>query len=164
MPPQLRAEPKGVSFRQTRAVGVMEVTVNVQGFEELKRVLSKVPQREFNISNWHRCACGHATRDEWFQRQGFTKCNSFSEAAAFFGISYTDAKGLFAGQPGHLVTPQDVIDHIDAFLASPPLAAGPTEADRHARRQAIIDELRAKANKAAQKVRQVATALAIVFF
>src|SRR3954452_11258656 len=66
----------------------MEVTVNVQGFEELKRVLSNVHRWDFNISNWHRCACGHATRDEWFRRQGFTNCNSFDEAAAFFGITY----------------------------------------------------------------------------
>jgi hypothetical protein len=164
MLPRLRAEPKGVRFRHTRAVGVMEITVNVQGFEELKRVLSNLPQREFNISNWHRCACGHATRDEWFQRQGFTKCNSFNEAAAFFGITYIEAKALFAGQPGSLVTPKDVIDHIDAFLASPILAAGATDADHHARRQAIVDDLLAKANRAAQKVRQVATALVAVFF
>ena len=51
--------------------------MNVQGFEELKQVLSKVPQREFNISNWKHCACGHATHDQWFQRQGFTSCHNF---------------------------------------------------------------------------------------
>ena len=83
--------------------------MNVQGFEELKRVLSKVPQREFNISNWKHCACGHATHDQWFQRQGFTSCHNFNEAAAFFGVSYTEAKALFSGQPGCLVTPKDVI-------------------------------------------------------
>jgi hypothetical protein len=141
----------------------MEVTMNVQGFEELKRVLAKVSQREFNVSNWNHCACGHATRDEWFQRQGFTTCNSFSDAAAFFGITYTDARKLFAGQTGYLVTPRDVIDHIDAFLASPTLAAEGAEADQHAGRQAIVDELLAKANRAAQKVRRVATALMAVF-
>ena len=60
--------------------------MNVHGFEELKRVLSKVPQWEFNISNWKYCACGHATHDQWFQRQGFTSCHNFDEAAAFFGV------------------------------------------------------------------------------
>src|SRR4051812_18283032 len=139
----------------------MEGTVKVQGFEELKRVLSNVHRWDFNISNWHRCACGHATRDEWFRCQGFTECNSFDEAAAFFGITYTQAKALFAGQPGSLVRPRDVIDHIDAFLANPTLAA---EADQHARRQAILDDLLATANRAAQKVRQIATALVTVFF
>ena len=93
--------------------------MNVQGFKELKRVLSNVPQREFNISNWKHCACGHATHDQWFQRQGFTSCHNFYEAAAFFGVSYTEAKALFSGQPGCLVTPKDVIEHIDAFLARP---------------------------------------------
>ena len=78
--------------------------MNVEGFKELKRVLSKVPQREFNISNWKYCACGHATHDQWFQRQGFTSCHNFNEAAAFFGVSYTEAKALFSGQPGCLVT------------------------------------------------------------
>ena len=71
--------------------------MNVQGFKELKQVLSNVPQREFNISNWKYCACGHATHDQWFQRQGFTSCHNFYEAAAFFGVSYTEAKALFSG-------------------------------------------------------------------
>ena len=136
--------------------------MNVQGFEELKRVLAKVPQREFNISNWNHCACGHATRDEWFQRQGFTTCNSFSDAAAFFGITYTEATRLFAGQTGYLVRPRDVIEHIDAFLLRPTVEAEATEADQHARRQAIVDDLLAKAKRAAQKVRRVATALVAV--
>jgi hypothetical protein len=132
--------------------------VNVQRFEELKRVLSKVPQREFNISNWKHCACGHATHDQWFQRQGFTSCHNFREAAAFFDVSYTEAKALFSGQPGCLVTPKDVIEHINAFLARP-LESGVMEGNQHSRRQAIIDSLLAKANKAAQKARRIATTL-----
>ena len=135
--------------------------MNVQRFEELKRVLSKVPQREFNISNWKYCACGHATHDQWFQRQGFTSCHNFREAAAFFDVSYTEAKALFSGQPGCLVTPKDVIEHINAFLARP---LESTEAVQHSRRQAIIDSLLAKANKAAHKARRVSTALVGALF
>ena len=137
--------------------------MNVQGFKELKRVLSKVPQREFNISNWKYCACGHATHDQWFQRQGFTSCHNFYEAAAFFGVSYTEAKALFSGQPGCLVTPKDVIGHIDAFLARP-LESRLLEGNQHSRRQVIIDSLLAKANKAAHKARRVATALVGALF
>ena len=142
--------------------------MNVQRFEELKRVLSKVPQREFNISNWKHCACGHATHDQWFQRQGFTSCHNFREAAAFFDVSYTEAKALFSGQPGCLVTPNDVIKHIDAkhidaFLARQ-LESGVMEVNQHSRRQAIIDSLLAKANKAAHKARRVATALVGALF
>ena len=135
--------------------------MNVQGFEELKRVLSKVPQREFNISNWKHCACGHATHDQWFQRQGFTSCHNFREAAAFFDVSYTEAKALFSGQPGCLVTPKDVIEHINAFLARPPES---TEAVQHSRRRAIIDGLLAKANEVAHKARRVATAVVGALF
>jgi hypothetical protein len=138
--------------------------VNAQGFEELKRVLSNVPQWEFNISNWDRCACGHATRDEWFQRQGFTKCNNFDEAAAFFGLSYLEAMTLFSGQPGCLVKPKDVIDHIDAFLPDATVESTVREADQRSRRQAIIDQLLVKANEAAQKARRLATGLVAAFF
>jgi hypothetical protein len=118
--------------------------VNVQGFEQLKRVLSSVPEGQLDMTNWNSCACGHATRDEWFQGRGFTSCHSFGEAAAFFRISYTEAKALFSGQTGCLVTPNDVIEHISAFLARPPES---TEAVQHSRRQAIIDGLLVKANK-----------------
>jgi len=137
--------------------------VNVQGLEELKRVLSNVPQSEFNVSNWHHCACGHATRDEWFQHQGFTSCHNFNEAAAFFGIRYAEAKALFSGQPGCLVTPNDVIKHINAFLAKRPESTV-TEAVQHSRRQAMIDGLLLKANEAAHKARRVVTALVGVLF
>ena len=52
----------------------MEATVNVQGFKELKRVLSNVPEGQLDMTNWNSCACGHATRDEWFRSQGLTTC------------------------------------------------------------------------------------------
>jgi hypothetical protein len=139
----------------------MEVTVNVQAFEELKRVLSSVPQGRFNVAHWDHCACGHATRDEWFQGRGFTRCNSFDDAAAFFGIPRSEAIGLFSG--GSAATPGEVIRKIDNLLAN-----GTNEQDQaaaqNARRQAIIDELLATANKAAAKARRVATALIAVFF
>ena len=43
--------------------GPMEATVNVQGFEELKRILANVPEGQLDMTNWNSCACGHATRD-----------------------------------------------------------------------------------------------------
>ena len=93
---------------------------------------------------------------------GFTSCHNFNEAAAFFCVSYTEAKALFSGQPGCLVTPKDVIEHIDAFLDRP--LGRVEEGNQHSRRQAIIDSLLAKANKAAHKARRVATALAGALF
>ena len=83
-------------------------------------------------------------------------------AAAFFGVSYTEAKALFSGQPGCLVTPKDVIEHIDAFLDRP--LGRVEEGNQHSRRQVIIDRLLAKANKAAHKARRVATAVVGALF
>jgi hypothetical protein len=61
------------------------------------------------------------------------------------------------------MTPGQVIREIDNLLAN-----GTNEQDQaaaqNARRQAIIDELLARANKAAAKARRVATALVAVFF
>ena len=135
--------------------------MNVQGFEQLKRVLSNVPQGEFNISNWNHCACGYAMQDKWFQRRGFTSCQNFGEAAAFFQIGYAEARALFSGQTRCLVTPTDVIEHFNAFLARPPES---TEAVQHSRLQAILDGLLVKPNKAAKKARRVATALVGALF
>jgi len=133
----------------------MEVTVNVQAFKHLKRVLSSVPESEFNIANWNDCACGHARRDAWFQSQGFSTCYSFAEAAAFFGVSRNEAICLFSGPP-RLIPPREVIKRIDTLLA--------TDAQQHAWRQAVIDGLLATANKAAQKAKSVATILAAALF
>jgi hypothetical protein len=89
------------------------------------------------------------------------RCNSFDDAAAFFGIPRPKAIRLFSGGSG--VTPGQVIREIENLLAN-----GTNEQDQAAaqnvRRQAIIDELLAKANKAAAKARRVATALIAVFF
>jgi hypothetical protein len=56
--------------------GHLEVTVNVEALKQLTRVLSSVPSSEFGINDWKTCACGHATRDPWFQEQGFTHCHA----------------------------------------------------------------------------------------
>jgi hypothetical protein len=137
----------------------LEVTVNVQALRELKRVLANVPRCEFYIGNWHDCACGHATRDAWFRRQGFTHCCSFREAAAFFGITREEAMGLFSGL-GWLVAPKHVIKRIDALLESHEAA---DQATQHARRQAVIDDLLKRATRAAAKAREVTTALVAMF-
>ena len=135
--------------------------MNVQAFEELKRVLSNVPQARFNVAHWDACACGHATRDAWFQSQGFTRCTSFNDAVAFFGIPRTEAIGLFSGGSG--MTPDQVIRKIDDLLATR-MDEQDQAAAQNGRRQAIINELLARANKAAVKARRVATALVAVFF
>ena len=54
-----------------------------------------------------------------------------------------------------------MIQRIDDFLAQPPPAEEPTA---HERRQAIIDGLLIKANKAAQKARRVAMMLVSALF
>jgi hypothetical protein len=137
----------------------LEVTVNVQALHELKRVLASVPVSEFNIANWHHCACGHARRDTWFQSQSFTTCYSFIDAAAFFGISRRQAIGLFSGN-GLIVSPNAVIRRIDALLETHEAAE---QATRHARRQAVINDLLKKANRAAVRARDLATAMVSVF-
>ena len=135
--------------------------MNVPAFEELKRVLSTVPEGRFNVAHWEHCACGHATRDGWFQSRGFTRCSSFDEAVAFFGIPRSEAIGLFSGGSG--MTPDQVIRKIDDLLATR-MDEQDQAAAQIARRQAIINELLAIANEAAVKAKRVATALVAVFF
>jgi hypothetical protein len=135
----LRIDLGGVSFpKQRHGGGSMEVTVNVQAFRELTRVLSRVPIGGFNIGRWHQCACGHATRDAWFRSQGFISCRSFDDAASFFGITRQEAVGLFSG--GIPVTPQGVICRIDNLLGTRTNEQDQAAA-QNARRQAIIDDL-----------------------
>jgi hypothetical protein len=137
--------------------------VNVQAFEELKRVLRAVPDSEFSLRSWDHCACGHATRDGWFREQGFTHCGDFAQAAAFFEIPRWRAEDLFSAPHRAVITPAAVIQQIDAMLPARPVPA--TEQDSvHTRRQAIVDELLAVASKAAQKAKGIATALMAVFF
>jgi len=141
----------------------VEATVNVQGFEELKRVLSSVPEGQLDMTNWNSCACGHATRDHWFRSQGLTTCTDFPTAAAFFEITRGQAEALFSGRNGRSVTTTEVIRNIDQLLAQPRIQDD-SEITRKARRQAVIDGLLVKASKAAQKARRVATALVGALF
>jgi hypothetical protein len=143
---------------------LQEVTVHVEGFQQLKRVISSVPVSEFDMRNWSSCACGHATGDAWFREQGFTRCNDFREAAAFFGISRSEATDLFAGKRETDDSPVAVMARIDAFLKRDRCESETRACDPYAHRQAVIDRLLATANTAAQQTRKVATALVAVFF
>jgi len=140
----------------------MEVPVNVRAFEELKRVLQAVPESEFSLWDWDRCACGHATCDSWFQQQGFTTCSDFAKAAAFFAIPRYQAEELFSAPYRAAVTPAMVIRDIDRLLATE-VQNTRSYAEQHARRQAILDGLLVKANEAAHKARRIATALVAAF-
>ncbi|MCC2653839.1 MAG: hypothetical protein K0Q60_4005 [Microvirga sp.] len=133
--------------------------MNVQAFEELKRVLRTIPESGFSLSDWDRCACGHATRDSWFQQQGFTKCSDFAKAAAFFEIPRYQAEELFSAPLRAAITPVMVIKDIDRLLAGEP-----DETPKASRRQAVIDDLLARANRAAREARRVATALVAALF
>jgi hypothetical protein len=135
--------------------------MNVEAFEQLKRVLADVPARDFDLTNWHNCACGHATQDAWFVARGFSSCNDFGRAAAFFQIKRGEAAQLFSDQAQEALTPARMIERIDDFLAQPPPAVEPTA---HERRQAIIDGLLIKASKAAQAARRVAMTLVSALF
>jgi hypothetical protein len=141
----------------------MEATVNVQAFKELKRVLSNVPEGQLDMTSWNSCACGHATRDEWFRSQGLTTCTDFPTAAAFFEITRAQAEALLSGRNGRCVTATQVIENIDQLLARPG-SHDDGEVARNARRQAVIDSLLVKANKAAQKARRGVTTLMAIFF
>jgi hypothetical protein len=135
--------------------------MNIEAFEQLKRVLADVPANEFDLSNWHNCACGHATQDAWFVARGFSSCNDFGRAAAFFQIRRGEAAELFSDHSQQAVTPAEMIQRIDDFLVLPPPAEEPSAQER---RQAIIDGLLIKANKAAQAARRVATTLISALF
>ena len=93
--------------------------------------------------------------------RGFSSCNDFGRAAAFFQISRREASKLFSDHAQQPVTPAEMTQRIDGFLAQPPPAVEPTA---HERRQAIIDGLLIKANKAAQAARRVAMILVSALF
>src|SRR5215211_1257842 len=118
---------------------------------------------QLDMTNWNSCACGHATRDEWFRSQGLTTCADFPTAAAFFEITRGQAEALFSGRNGRCVTTTQVIENIDQLLARP-RSQDDSEVARNARRQAVINGLLAKANKAAQKARRGVTTLIAIFF
>ena len=146
--------------------GHLEVTVNVEALKQLTRVLSSVPSSAFGINDWKTCACGHATRDPWFQEQGFTHCHDFRTAAAFFGIRQQEAVALFSAPRWTVVTPQTVIQRIRALIEQGSASAKPMAEGRdiHARRQAVIDGLLTSANNAARRARRAVTTLVAAFF
>jgi hypothetical protein len=135
--------------------------MNIEAFEQLKRVLADIPANDFDLTNWHNCACGHATQDAWFLARGFSSCNDFGRAAAFFQISRGQAAELFSDRAQQPVTPGQMIERIDDFLAQPPAAEQRTADER---RQAIIDGLLIRANKAAKAARRVASTLISALF
>jgi hypothetical protein len=135
--------------------------VNVQAFEELKRVLAGVPEGQFDMTNWRYCACGHATQDVWFVSRGFDSCDDFGRAAAFFQITRREARELYSGLSRHHVTPAEVIQKIETLVTAPRVEEEVCSA--HERRQAIIDGLLLKANKAAQSAKRIVTTLVSVF-
>jgi hypothetical protein len=137
--------------------------VNVQGFKELKRVLSSGAEAQLDMTNWNNCACGHATRDEWFRSQGLTSCTDFTTAAAFFEITRGQAEALFSGRTGRRVTTTQVIQNIDQLLTRSSTQED-SEVARNARRQAVIGGLLVQANQAALKARRGVTALIAIFF
>src|SRR3954471_8393409 len=115
---------------------------DLEAFEQLKRVLGTVPPPEFAMGRWQTCACGHATRDAWFQERGFSECYTFAAAAAFFKTTKPEARALFGPHPHG--SPQEVIAIIDQFLETDrtPATQASSEFSRHARRQVIIDRMK----------------------
>ena len=96
----------------------------------------------------------------WFQKQGFTSCYSFVDAAAFFGITRKEAIRLFSGN-GHLDSPMDVIKRIDTLLDAHELAE---QARQHARRQAVFNALLKQANRAAAMAKAGAAVALLAIF
>ena len=92
-------------------------------------------------------------------KPGLHDCYSFVDAAAFFGISRRQALGLFCGN-GLLVSPNAVIKGIDGLLRAHEAAE---QVPRHARHQAVINDLLKKANRAAVRARRLATAMVSMF-
>jgi hypothetical protein len=129
--------------------------VNVEAFDNLKRVLRSVPPNELNMQNWNRCAIGHASEDVWFQERRLD--TSFTSARRVFGLGKGEAMLLFSARAGN--TPDEVIDTIDWFVGLTAEAA----AERHARRQALIDNMLAAASHAEKKAREAVRALAAIF-
>ena len=129
--------------------------MNVEAFDNLKRVLRSVPPNELNMQNWNRCAIGHASEDGWFQERRLN--TSFASVRRVFGVGKAEAVFLFSARAGN--TPDEVIATIDWFLG----AAAQGEAERHARRQAIIDKMLVAASQAERAARSAARTLIAMF-
>jgi len=129
--------------------------VNVEAFDNLKRVLRSVPPNELNMQNWKRCAIGHASEDLWFRERRLDM--SFASAGRVFGIGKAEAVHLFSARAGK--TPDAVMATLDWFVGS----TAEADAERHARRQAIVDGMLAAASQAERKARKAVRALAAAF-
>ena len=125
--------------------------MNIEAFENLKRVLRTVPPNELDMHNWSRCAIGHASRDAWFQERRLD--TTFASARRVFGIGKAEAHMLFSSRAGN--TPDEVIATLGWFVG----AGAQAEAERHARRQAIIDSMLAQARTAERAARSAARSL-----
>jgi len=126
--------------------------VNVEAFENLKRVLRSVRPEELDMTNWRYCAIGHASRDAWFMKRALAR--SFSSAEKVFEVRRRDSVALFTIRAGR--TPEQVIAAIDALIES-------AASEQHVRRQAIIDQLLAAALKVERGARVAARALLAAF-
>ena len=129
--------------------------MNVEAFENLKRILGTVPADQFEMSNWKSCAIGHACHDAWFMKRGL--CTSFASAQRVFGLSKPEALYSFSLRAGR--TPDEVLATINRFVGSTAV----DESERHAHRQAIIDGMLAAASRVDQTARKVARALVAAF-
>ena len=129
--------------------------MDVEAFENLKRVLRTVAPNQLDMRNWNRCAIGHASQDAWFQERRLHP--SFASAQRVFSIAKADAFHLFTGRAG--TTPQEVIATLDWFIG----ASLKAEAERHARRQAIIDSMLAKARTAETVARSAVRTVVAMF-
>ena len=129
--------------------------MNVEALENLKRVLGTVPADQFEMSNWNSCAIGHACHDAWFVKRRLDR--SFASAQRVFGLSKHEALYLFSLRSGR--TPDEVLATINRFVGSTAV----DEAERHSRRQAIIDIMLAAATRAEHAARKAAKAVVAAF-
>ena len=113
--------------------------MNLEASENLKRVLATIPASELSMSDWGRCAIGHACRDAWFHKRGLRP--DFESAASLFEINQSDAHALFSPRAGR--TPEEVMAFVNEFIGRSRQFLD--ERNRHARRQAIIHEMLALA-------------------
>jgi hypothetical protein len=141
----------------------MEGALNVDSLRQLKRVLAQVHDRRYSMGDWKRCACGHATQDEWFRAHGFASCTSMATAMDFFDLTTDQAHDLFAVPTGVKVTPLLTMAMIDELIEHGSVTP-PRRPDAAARRQATIDRLRACADAGAKKVRETVSTLVTVVF
>jgi len=156
-------EPDQQALSGIQSALVMEAAVNVEALQQLKRVLALVPDHRYRMGDWKNCACGHATRDAWFQTHGFRSCTSMAAAIDFFGLTPDQAHDLFAVPARVKVTPALTIKMVDQLLEDGEVTP-PAPPDPAARRQAIIDNLLARADVAARKARETASVFVGILF